>query len=130
MTSTNNLTPSCEAGIQPVDEVFAWLIEGHRDSDIREAIKEKWPDLDPKQVQLVAVERIRAAAACDDDVIIGFALLAYRDLYKRMVKIGDFAGAAKAVKELVALTSHVQRIRSERNTEEAAGESSAEETEE
>jgi hypothetical protein len=107
------LTPTCDepGGIPPVDEVVGWLIEGHRDADIRGAIKEKWPELDAVTLQNAAVEHFRRAANCEPAVIVGFALEAYRDLYRRMMKIGDFAGATKAVKELVALTNHVQRIR-------------------
>lgn len=111
MTSTGNLTTTSDSPIQPVDEIVAWLIEGHRDADIRAAIKEKWPEHDADTLQLAAADHFRRAANCEPEIIVGFAIEAYRDLYRRMVKIGDFAGAAKAVKEMVALTKHVQRFR-------------------
>lgn len=113
MNSTDSLTPTSEpaAELQPVDEVLAWLLDGHRDCNIREAIKAKWPDLDPIKLQMAAVEHFRRAAVCEPEVIVGFAIEAYRDLYRRSLQIGDFAGATKAVKELVALTPHVQRFR-------------------
>lgn len=119
MTSNASLTTPCDPLVQPIDEVIAWLIEGHRDADIRAAIKEKWPEHDPTQLQLAAAEHFRRAAQCEPQIIVGFAIEAYRDLYRRMVKIGDFAGAAKAVKELVALTPNVQRFK-DANTDEAA----------
>jgi hypothetical protein len=122
MNSTSNLrVTSDQAGVTPVDEVIAWLIEGHRDADIREAIRQKWPDQEPGALQLAAIEHFERAAGCDVAVVHGWALEAYRDLYRRMVKIGDFANAMKAIKELVRLTADVQRFRPEQEEAEEAG---------
>lgn len=117
----SNSTPTCEppaepttpSHITPLDEVIGWLIEGNRDCDIREAIRTKWPDTEPDALQLAAAAHFRAVATCEPEIVVGFAIEAYRDLYRRMVKIGDFAGAGKAIKELTQLLPHVQRFRIE-----------------
>lgn len=89
----------------PRDQVIVWLLEGHRDSDIKEAIANRWPEADGKALINSAVDHFVLAARCDRRVIIGWALEAYRDIYRRMIDIGDFANATKAVKELVALAT-------------------------
>ena len=89
--------------LSPRDQVIGWLLDGHRDGDIRDAILAKWPGEDPEKLCLLAVDHFAASASCDLAVVVGWALEAYRDLYRRMIAIGDFAGAMKAVKELTAL---------------------------
>jgi hypothetical protein len=123
MTLPDNLPANSEtappANVRPIDEVIAWLTEGNRDSDIREAIRAKWPDTNPDELQLAAIEHFRQAARCEGEILIGFALEAYREVYRRMIKIGDFAGAAKAIKEIVTLLPHVQRFRTEHYNDQA-----------
>jgi fructose-specific component phosphotransferase system IIB-like protein len=48
-----------------------------------------------------AVAIFRATADADTTVIRGWCLEAYRELYRRMVAIGDFAGALRAVQSLL-----------------------------
>lgn len=118
MTLPDNLPATCDpppAEIAPIDEVIGWITEGNRDCDIREAIRAKWPNTNPDELQLAAAEHFRRTAHCEAEILVGFAIEAYRDLYRRMVKIGDFAGAAKAIKEITNLLPHVFRFRIEQN---------------
>jgi hypothetical protein len=89
----------------PRDQIIAWLLEGHRDADIREAAAARWPGSDPQQLINSAVEHFINAAKCDRRVIIGFGIEAYRDLYRRLIEIGDFTNAIRAIKELVNLAT-------------------------
>jgi hypothetical protein len=91
----------------PRDQIIVWLLEGQRDSDIKEAIASRWPGMAANALLTSAVDHFATAASCDRRIVIGWALEAYRDIYRRMIDIGDFANAIKAVKELVALaTTH------------------------
>ena len=89
----------------PREQVIGWLLEGHRDSDIKQAVESLWPNEDPMALMHAAVDHFAKAADCDRAVVLGWAMEAYRDLYRRLLEIGDFANAMKAVKELVALAS-------------------------
>lgn len=92
----------------PREQVISWLLEGHRDSDIKAAIAERWPEEDAHALAVSAVDHFAKAATCDRRVVVGWGMEAYRDLYRKMLDIGDYANAMKAVKELVALaTKHV-----------------------
>lgn len=104
----------------PRDEVIAWFLAGHRDGDIREAIAQRWPDEDAAELAAQAAEHFADAAACDLSILVGWGLEAYRDLYRRMLAIGDFSNAMKAVKELIALSEkHVQQPAEEAEEEPA-----------
>jgi hypothetical protein len=78
-------------------------LSGATEYDIREAMAAAYPDDDPLPLLLGAMAAIRRAANCDHDLIKGFALEATRDLYNRMLQIGDFTGALRAVRQLVDL---------------------------
>ena len=54
---------------------------------------------------MTAVDHFAAASNYDLGVIVGFTLEAYRDLYRRMVALGDLPNAAKVLKELLAVAA-------------------------
>lgn len=73
--------------------------------DVEEAVRTSFPDADA-QALLAAVEReLIEGADADPHVVKGWCVHAARDLYRRMVEIGDFAGALRAVKLLSDLTN-------------------------
>lgn len=59
-----------------------------------------WPDQDAAPLIVAAVARLADAGEFDGQVIVGWCMEAYRDLYRRMVEVGDFAGALAAVKRM------------------------------
>lgn len=123
MTDEPNAQPPA-VPIAPRDQVIQWLLEGHSDAHIRQAIATVWPEHNPDKLAESAVEHFEAAAACDPKVIVGWALEAYRHLYQKSIQIGDFAGAMKAVKELVAIaTKHVHNEEDEDEASEEDGQS-------
>lgn len=97
----------------PKAHVIAWLLDGHRDEDIKEALATKFPEVNAVAVLAEVVQHFQEAATCDKTVLLGWALEAYRDLYRRMIAIGDFAGAMKAVKELAGLAGRTRGVRSD-----------------
>ena len=83
------------------EQVFLWLIEGVRVRDIKEAAAISYPDADVDQCIEAALDSFAVTARADGGIIRGWCLEAYRELYRRMLEIGDFSGALKAVKELI-----------------------------
>lgn len=95
-TSTNTLP----ATSKPLDQVILWLLDGHRAADVLEAIKDKMPGADPDKLLSRATDHFRIVADADADVLRGWCFEAYRELYRKMVEVGDYKGAIAAIKEL------------------------------
>jgi len=72
---------------------------------VAEAIAAAFPHENPKTLIAAAGQHFATVAGSDPDVIHGWSLDAVRHLYRRMVEIGDFSGALKAIKELNQLTA-------------------------
>jgi hypothetical protein len=56
--------------------------------------------MDGSGLLLSAIEKIRESNEIDPQTVIGFCFEGTRDLYRRMVEIGDFPGALRALKQL------------------------------
>ncbi len=98
--STSTSTPTSEQ----IHAVKVWILEGRDDYTIRQAIEASFPDTDPDKLIQTVLDAFAAFADADENVIRGWALEALRHLYEKMVEIGDYAGALKAIKELVRMT--------------------------
>jgi hypothetical protein len=83
-----------------VNQVYHWIIEGASEYDIGEAMQQAWPDADRGGLLLAALQKIRESNEIDPHTVLGFCFEATRDLYRRMVEIGDFPGALRALKQL------------------------------
>jgi ribulose kinase len=59
-----------------------------------------WPASDLTALVVEAVAEIRRSAAVDPETVQGWCFEATKDLYRRMVEIGDFTSALRAVKQL------------------------------
>lgn len=79
-----------------------WLLEGNRTEDVAQAIAARFPGEDPAKLLHAAGDHFATVAGADPLVIRGWCLEALREMYRRMVDIGDYAGALKAIKELMA----------------------------
>ncbi|MDX9862470.1 MAG: hypothetical protein RBS99_16285 [Rhodospirillales bacterium] len=91
------LSPEQAAQLQ---QVHSWVLDGHDEHHIREAILTEWPDADPPAILAAAVDRIAASSNFDEALILGFCLESTRHLYQKMLAIGDFSGALKAIQQL------------------------------
>lgn len=95
---------------QQLEQVTKWLLAGHSAADITEAAAQAWPNAKPAALLLAATDKIAESANYDLDLIVGFTLEGTRDLYRRMLEIGDFSGALKALRQLHDLaTAHVRK---------------------
>jgi hypothetical protein len=93
------------AVIHPQEQVITWLLEGHRDADVIESIRARWPGLEPAELSTGAVERFECAGHCHLPIVVGWGLEAYKELYRRSLEMGDIDGARKCIKELIALAA-------------------------
>ncbi len=105
MKSSNTLTPICNGDAGKVDQVFKWILTGATEHDVAEAIGQAWPGQEPKPLIVAAVQQLCSAARFEPDLVLGWCMESTRDLYRRMVEIGDFPGALRAVKQLPELAA-------------------------
>ncbi|KKN09698.1 hypothetical protein LCGC14_1043960 [marine sediment metagenome] len=104
MKSSNTLGTKCKKpDPKQVDQVLKWIVMGATDHDVLEAIQQAWPDAKAKPLVVAAIERLRKAGSFDQQIVFGWCFEATRDLYRRMVEIGDFPGALRAIKQLTDL---------------------------
>ena len=78
-------------------------MEGHTEAEIRQALKELYAAPPSKQTALITavLDEFAQIGQADREVIRGWGLEALRHLYQKMVEIGDYANAMKAIKELM-----------------------------
>ena len=82
------------------NQVLHWILEGATEYDILEAMQQAWPDGNHSSILLGAIEKIRESSRLDRTTVHGFCVEATRDLFRRMVEIGDFPGALRAIRQL------------------------------
>lgn len=78
-------------------------MDGHDEIAIRDALKQLHPDIDQDAALNEAVAELKEDGKVDPDVIRGWALRAFRDLYRRQLEIGDFDGCRKSMREILNL---------------------------
>lgn len=104
MTSSRSLTPKCDPeAAAKTEQIVKWILAGHSEFDILEGAAASWPDTDPAPFILGALEKIRKGGTIDPDMLAGWCVEATRELYRRMVEIGDFTGALRAIRQLADL---------------------------
>lgn len=86
-----------------VDQTVRWLLTGARDADVLEAIRTTWPDQALPPLLQAAVESLAKSAEFDATVVRGWCFEATKDVYRRMLEIGDLVGALRALKQLAEL---------------------------
>ena len=105
MKSSNISKRTCKPDAGRVSQVFKWVLSGATEHDIGEAIQQAWPGEQPRPLIVAAIAQLRKAADFDPDLVLGWCFESTRDLYRRMVEIGDFPGALRAVKQLAELAA-------------------------
>ena len=84
------------------EAVIAWLVSGAGEREIRDALRDQYPTADAKKI-MAAVQADLASEGNNAEAIRGWAIVSYRDIYRRMLQEGDLAGAAKVVKHITDL---------------------------
>lgn len=95
------MRPICES--PATYQVLRWLLEGHDEKQIADALKKDFPDAEARQALEAVMDYFATVGNADKAVIKGWCLEAYRDLYGKMVAIGDYHNAVHAIKELAKL---------------------------
>jgi hypothetical protein len=90
-----------------INQVVKWVLLGTTEFDVVEAIKENFPGTDAAALMLGAMRHFERASQFHPDIVRGFCFDAARDLYRRMVECGDFAGALRAVKQIQEMARNV-----------------------
>lgn len=103
-------SPDLPSGVTPeqVDQVVRWIVEGHAASDIERSIREQWPEADVSAVALAATGQLIESARITPEVVKGFCIEATREMYRRLVEMGEFAQALRAIRQLWEMTSVVK----------------------
>ncbi len=88
-----------------VNTIVEWAIAGHSLFHIGKAIEEKWPGRKEYQAALMVAtqEFFTRSGEADASVIRGFCLESYREVFRKLLEIGDFSGALKAVEKIEKL---------------------------
>jgi len=81
-------------------DVIDWMLQGASGAQIMEAFAEKYPLLNAGEALATAGDHFEQIASADPRLIRGWCYEATRDLYRRMVEIGDYANALRAVKQM------------------------------
>ena len=80
-------------------KVYGMLLEGHSRPEIEEAIKTLYPKLDAGQLVGTALTAFERLTNEPPRILKGWCLEASRDLYRKMLEVGDFTGALRAISE-------------------------------
>ena len=81
-------------------QVVTWILAGHSEPDVLDAIAAKWPNRDCRPLIIEALRQIAKAGEPDPDLVRGFAIEATRGLYCKCLEVGDHATALRALKQL------------------------------
>lgn len=93
---------------KPEQQVLQWIIEGQSDADVLAAVAKFWPDTDADKLYESAVDQIAKASQVESDVLLGWCLMARRELFRKMFEIGDFAGALRATEKIESLATKLK----------------------
>jgi len=83
--------------------VLQWLVSGASEHDIVEALRAKYPDADARQTLAAVREHLAAEGQPQPDALRGWVLVSLRELYRRMLEVGDFDGARKVLKNITEI---------------------------
>lgn len=87
----------------PLRQVVGWIVAGHTEPDIRDAIAQHWPTEKAKPLIIAAIKQIADAGQPDRDLVRGFAIEGTREIYRKALEVADHQTALRALKQLVEL---------------------------
>lgn len=94
----------------PLEQVVQWLIQGETARDVLDEAANAWPDHDPDELYELAVSQIKDAARIEPELMKGFCLLARREIFRRMMQVGDLSGALRAIDKIEAAAEKLPDI--------------------
>ena len=96
--------PAEPAAPPPAVAVVQWLITGASEHDVLEALQAKYPAADARKTLAAVRAHFAAEGQPDTDALRGWVLASYRELYRRMLEVGDFDGARKVLKNITEVS--------------------------
>lgn len=76
------------------------MLEGQTGHDIVEAIALNLPGYEPRELLRLAGKHFETTSTADSALLLGWCMEATRDLYRRMIEIGDYPNALRAIKQM------------------------------
>jgi hypothetical protein len=104
-----------------LSESIKLTLEGNTDADIKEWLAGTYPEIKANKILKKIPEYLKDKAGEDKEIILGFCLEGARDLYRNLVKIGDFTGALKALQELAKLSRSTRQTAKQETAPEVDG---------
>lgn len=95
---------------EQIEQVRQWLIDGHRDHAVLTSTVQTWPEwsADPMPLIAAALDEIRESAEFDSKTLRGWCFEATKDVHRRMIEAGDYAGALRAIRQLADMAAAQQ----------------------
>ena len=90
---------------EQIIQVKTWIVEGQQAGDILDSIAQNYPKQTPRVLLSMVFEDLtRESAEINGDLVRGFLLNAYRELYRRAFEINDFNTAISALRSFERVT--------------------------
>mgnify|MGYP006899621847 CR=1 FL=1 len=90
---------------EQIIQVKTWIVEGQQAGDILDSIAQNYPKQTPRVLLSMVFEDLtRESAEINEDLVRGFLLNAYRELYRRAFEINDFNTAISALRSFERVT--------------------------
>ena len=89
----------------PALAVVDWLLTGASEQQVREALETNYPEADAGKIMGSVKAHLAAAGNPDVNAVKGWAIMAYRGLYQKMLATGDYDGCRKVIKEITLLAT-------------------------
>lgn len=87
----------------PALAVVDWLLTGASEQQVREALEANYPEVNASEIMASVKSHLSAAGNPDASAVKGWAIMAYRSLYQKMLATGDYDGCRKVIKEITLL---------------------------
>lgn len=80
--------------------MIQWLVAGHHDHNIADAIEAMWPGQDIGSLLAEVISRIKRSGSISPEYLRGWLFECRKELYRNLVDIGDHSAAARVLNEI------------------------------
>ncbi len=88
----------------PLRQVIGWIMAGHSEADIVEAIETTFPEVKARPLIVKAIAEIAKSGRPDGTLVKAFAIEGTRGIYRKALEVGDHQTALRALKQIVDLS--------------------------
>lgn len=81
-------------------QVFTWIAQGQTEHAIAEAIAAQWPDAQARPLIVAALDKLQTSPTT---VAQAWILEAYRELHRKLIEMGEYSAAVRAVARIEAI---------------------------